>query len=257
MTELLILGGVLVLYMTLLFIVSCVLKNNGVADVGYGIGFLVLTVSAFFMRDEHSVFSYGLLILVSVWSLRLADRIYRKNRGKPEDFRYRAWREAWGKTFYVRSYFQVYLLQGAVIALVASPVVLSILVSVPDVGVLTVCGLLMSMMGITIEAQSDRQLDRFLGNPNRTGRIMKTGLWRYSRHPNYFGESLMWIGVGVATCTVVPYPLMSIVSPALITFLLLKVSGVPLLEKRWEGDPEWESYKRITSVFIPLPQRTE
>lgn len=249
-------GVVLFVYMSMLFVLSLYLKNNGVADIGYGIGFLVLGLTGYLATDTPSTEGVVLLVLVLVWSLRLATRIFRKNRGKPEDFRYKQWRDAWGSTFVVRSFFQVYMLQGLIIGIIASPVVLTILSGERGSQSLFVLGVVISFLGLCLETLSDAQLDRFLANTSRTKRIMSEGLWHYSRHPNYFGESLVWIGVGIATITTQPFWVMSILSPCLITFLLLRVSGVPLLEKRWEGDPEWEAYKEKTSVFIPLPPRS-
>jgi steroid 5-alpha reductase family enzyme len=248
--------GVLFLYMCGLFVLSVRSKNNGVADVGYGIGFLTVVTTSAVLSPDMGIVEWALILLVLAWSLRLATRIYRKNKGKPEDFRYRAWREAWGRSFLVRSFFQVYMLQGCVIALIASPIVLTLLERSEGNGILAALGLTISVIGLVFEAISDAQLDRFLHTEGRTERIMKSGLWRYSRHPNYFGESLVWIGVGIATITFHSYPVMSALSPFLILFLLLKVSGVPMLEKKWTGDPEWEDYKAKTSVFIPFPPHT-
>lgn len=251
--DIIFVGGVLFLYMCGLFVLSVKSNNNGVADVGYGIGFLTVVMTSAVLSPHMGIIEWALSLFVFAWSLRLALRIYRKNRGKPEDFRYRAWREAWGRSFFVRSFFQVYLLQGCIIALIASPVVLTILEEIEGNALYATIGLLVAVMGLVFEATSDTQLDRFLRMESRTERIMKTGLWRYSRHPNYFGESLVWIGIGIATITFHSYAVMSVLSPLLILFLLLKVSGVPMLEKKWEGDPEWEDYKAKTSVFIPFP----
>lgn len=254
--TLILMGIILFVYMSMLFVLSLFLRNNGVADVGYGIGFLVLGISGYLVSDAVRTEGTLLLLLVLMWSLRLASRIFRKNKGKPEDFRYKQWRDAWGRTFVVRSFFQVYMLQGLIIGIIASPVVLSILFPESGSQGLFVLGVVVSLLGLTLEAISDAQLDRFLKDTSRTKRIMTEGLWHYSRHPNYFGESLVWIGFGIATITTQPFGVLSILSPCLITFLLLRVSGVPLLEKRWEGDPEWEAYKEKTSVFIPLPPRS-
>lgn len=254
MSGLFIVVGALLVYMTLLFAISTIVKNNGIADIGYGIGFIVCVLAAV---GVNSVQSWQLALLSSlpfVWGLRLAIRIAYKNIGKPEDFRYRAWRDAWGSTFWIRSFLQIYMLQGLVILLVGLPITLSILFPSPDVHMIYFAvGICLWVIGFIFEVVGDQQLDAFIHNPLNKGKIMMSGLWRYSRHPNYFGESLMWWGIAVAASSSIAYPMLVWISPILITFLLLKVSGVPLLEKRWEGNPEWEEYKRKTSVFIPLP----
>lgn len=237
-------------YMTFLFFLALILKNNGVADIGYGIGFLVFIYVTAYQSGVTSVMLF-LLVLVTLWAGRLALRIGRKNYGKPEDFRYKTWRDAWGSSFVVRSYLQVYVLQGLVIAVVSSAVTTTFVLGEAPVMPLLMAGLLMWATGFYFETVADAQLDSFIKNPENKGKIMQSGLWKYSRHPNYFGESLMWFGLWVAAISFTPWALLCVVSPLLITFLLLKVSGVPLLEKRWEGRADFEEYKKKTSVFIP------
>lgn len=245
---------VLWLYMSLLFITSIVRRNNGIADIGYGIGVIVVIGGAI---SEHppATSALALCVLPLVWGTRLALRIFRKNYGKPEDFRYKAWRDAWGAWFVLRSYFQIYMLQGLVIFLVALPILLTIVAPRAPIVWLVGTGLALWFFGFFFEAVGDYQLDRFLKDPAGKGHIMTEGLWRYSRHPNYFGESLMWWGIAIASSGLSAYPLLGFVSPILITYLLLYVSGVPMLEKRWADNPEWEAYKARTSVFIPLPPK--
>lgn len=255
MESLTIVLAVLGCFMALLFVVALIRRNNGIADIGYGIAFMVVTGTALLLSSNIVVGASVLALLVFVWGIRLATRIYRKNRGKPEDFRYKAWRDAWGTTFYVRSFFQIYMLQGAIAFVIALPVTLSILfprVAAP-VEMFVYAGCIVWILGFLFESVGDHQLDTFIQNPLNKGKIMTLGLWRYSRHPNYFGESLMWWGIAIVASSVSVYPVIVFVSPLLITFLLLKVSGVPMLEKRFAGNPEWEMYKVKTSVFIPLP----
>jgi steroid 5-alpha reductase family enzyme len=238
--------------MSFLFFLALLLKNNGVADVGYGIAFLVV-VYATVVQVGFEVLQLTLLLPVTVWALRLASRIYLKNKNKPEDFRYKAWRDAWGKWFAVRSYLQIYLLQGSIVAVIASPILVALLFPSASVFIsFAVVGLLLWIVGFMFESIADYQLDTFIKNPENKGKIMMSGLWQYSRHPNYFGESMMWFGLWVVAVSFTPVALFCIISPVLITLLLLKVSGVPLLEKRWEGNLEWEVYKKQTPVFFPF-----
>lgn len=257
--ELLTAAGALFAYMCVAFIVSLVRKDNGVADIAYGWGF-ALVAWVTFLLGTQSVLGFVLSAIATVWAARLSIRIYLRNHGKPEDFRYKKWREEWGSTFVLRSFLQVYLLQGLVIFLVSLPVALTNLYAgsvASEFVALAGAGIFMWLVGFYFEAVGDYQLARFLGKPENKGKVMDQGLWRYTRHPNYFGESLMWWGIAVASSAAflsahAGLALVSFVSPLLITFLLLKVSGVPMLEARFAGNPEWEAYKSRTSVFIPM-----
>lgn len=257
MIELLLPALFLFAYASGLFFSALAVKNNGLADVGYGGAFMVVVLSTMVLNIERaSAYALALSALVCIWGIRLGVRIYRKNRGKPEDFRYRNWRESWGKWFVMRSYLQIYLLQASIAFIIALPVTLALLapVSVPNIGLFW-SGIVMWCVGFYFEVQGDRQLDRFLADPESKGHIMKTGLWRYTRHPNYFGESTMWWGIALASFGASSAGAIVFISPLLITFLLLFVSGVPMLERRFAGNSEWEAYKARTSVFLPLPPR--
>ena len=133
--------------------------------------------------------------MVSIWGLRLAWHIYARHRGKPEDFRYMAWRREWGKWFYVRSYVQVYLLQGALLFLVALPVLMINRQPAIALSLVSGVGVGVWLFGFLFEAAADAQLARFTRDPNNRGKILQTGLWRYTRHPNYFGEVVQWWGI--------------------------------------------------------------
>lgn len=246
-------------YVTIGYCISLVTKNNGLADVMYGPGIFLISLSTYILAPQPGVGATFILGAIFLWATRLALRIYKKNKGKPEDFRYKTWRDSWGKTFYLRSYFQIYLLQGIIMICVAVPAIVVSLFPTQSISPLLFVGLFIWVCGFICEAIADYQLDSFIaaikGGDTSRGTIMRYGLWKYSRHPNYFGESLQWWGLSLAAFSVSTIPLIPFVSPILITFLLLKVSGVPLLEKHFEGNPEWEVYKTKTSVFIPLPPK--
>lgn len=248
--------GALAAYMSALFVVSIIAKNNGVADIGYGGAVLIAVASMALVAPPLTTASFVVCLLVALWALRLGIRIYIKNFGKPEDFRYRAWRESWGRFFFVRSFLQIYMLQGAVAFIIALPILLSLAFPERIIWAVYFLGVALWCIGFIFESIADLQLDRFIKNPQNKGSIMTVGLWRFSRHPNYFGESLMWWGLAVACVGLTSTFALGFLSPILITFLLLKVSGVPMLEKRWEGNPAWEEYKARTSVFIPLPPKS-
>lgn len=250
--------GVLILlllaFMSFWFVVSLIQKRNDVADVAWGLGFVFMTWSSFALSADSGMRGLLVGILVSIWGLRLAWHIHRRNKGKGEDYRYLAWRKEWGKWFYVRSYLQVYLLQGTLLFLVVLPVVLINNNAGAELGLLDALGAAVWLVGFYFEAVGDAQLARFIKDPTNKGKLMQSGLWAYTRHPNYFGEVTQWWGIWLIALSV-PLGWFSIIGPLTITFLILKVSGVPMLEKKMAENPEFAEYKRRVSVFIPLPPR--
>ena len=252
----------LFVYMSALYLLALKKRDNSVADIGYGLGFIVALLPAYFYQLSAQlalplasstlslVMAFLPLLMVTLWGARLALRIYLKNKGKPEDFRYAAWRAEW-KWFRLRSYLQIFMLQGAIIFIVVFPALLLSSESVYWMPLL-VLGLLVWAKGFFYEVLGDWQLDRFLKEPESRGKLMTRGLWKYTRHPNYFGESLMWWGIWILSLSAHPALWQyTIWSPVLITFLLLKVSGIPLLEARMSKHPDWPEYVRKTSAVIP------
>lgn len=250
MTYFLTLAAVLFVYMSLWFVVSLYKKRNDVADVAWGLGFVLLAWVALFLSEESDL--RGLLagVLVSIWGLRLAWHIQARHRGKGEDYRYLLWRQTWGKWFYLRSYFQVYLLQGALLFAVSAPVLLINQSSGPALNLLDFLGLAVWLIGFIFESVGDAQLARFLKDPANKGKLMREGLWRYTRHPNYFGEVTQWWGLWLIALSV-PYGWVGIIGPLTITILILKVSGIPLLENKMADHSDFAEYKRKTNMFIP------
>jgi steroid 5-alpha reductase family enzyme len=240
-------------YMTVWFLISIIQKRNDIADVAWGMGFILLAWVSFFLSDTFPLRGLMVNILVSVWGIRLAWHIYRRNKGKTEDYRYLAWRKEWGRWFLIRSYLQVYLLQGVFLFLIIQPVLL-INTSIEAIGLLDVFGALVWLIGFYFESVGDSQLKQFVSNPTNKGKVMDQGLWRYTRHPNYFGEVTMWWGIFIFALSV-SGGYYTIVGPLTITCLILFVSGVPLLEKKYAGRPDFEEYKKRTSVFFPLPPK--
>jgi len=242
-------------YMTLWFVVALIKRDNSVADIAWGLGFVVVAAYTFFFRRTSLFLPVLASSLVAVWGLRLSFHIFRRNRNKGEDPRYAAWRAKWGRAFVWRSYFQVFLLQGLFMLVIALP---AILVNTTRWGVppgargrtIWAAGLFVWTAGFLFEAVGDAQLARFKRDPVNKGKIMDRGLWRYTRHPNYFGESLMWWGIFLIALEV-PYGWATVASPVLITFLLVRVSGIPLLERRYAGNAEFQAYARRTSAFAP------
>jgi steroid 5-alpha reductase family enzyme len=243
-------AAVVWLYMSLWFLVALVRKDNSLADVAWGLGFVLLAGLTLFRGDVLRPRPLLVSCLVLVWGVRLAVHIFRRNRERGEDPRYAAWRKSWGPWFVPRSYLQVFLLQGAFLLVVSSPVLFVNAVSGPGLGALDTAGAAIWLSGFVLETVADAELARFKRNPSNKGRIMTEGLWKYSRHPNYFGEAVMWWGIFVIAVSVRgAWP--TIVGPILITVLLTRVSGVPMLERKYAGNPEFAAYARRTSAFFP------
>jgi steroid 5-alpha reductase family enzyme len=225
-------------------------KDNSIVDVAYGGAFIAAVTAAAIVSGTGHLRQYLVAAMVAIWGLRLIAHLYIRGRGRGEDFRYRKWREEWGKAFLVRSFFQIYVLQGVVVLIVASPALAIMALPGKNIGILDLAGLTVWMLGFTFETVGDRQLLVFKRDPSNKGRIITSGLWRYSRHPNYFGECTLWWGIFLVGLNS-PGALWTIVSPLTINLLLLYVSGIPMLEKKYEGDAAFEEYKRRTSPLIP------
>ena len=240
--------------MSFWFIISIFKKRNDIADIAWGLGFVLMTWISFFLSDQSGIRSILVGFLVSIWGLRLASHIYFRNKNKTEDYRYLAWRKEWGSWFYIRSYFQVYILQGLFLFLIILPVLIINRNIGQNINILDIFGILVWLLGFYFEAVGDAQLSKFIKNPANKGKLMQNGLWAYTRHPNYFGEVTQWWGIWLIALNV-PIGWFSIIGPVTITILILKVSGIPLLEKKMEENPEFEEYKKRTSIFIPLPPK--
>ncbi len=257
-TILLLTFGVIWAFVTSLFIISLFLKRNDIADIAWGPGIALAAWSSWVIAGQpFTLTTLVVLGLVSIWAARLGIRIFLKNSKKGEDPRYARWREAWGRTFYVRSYLQVYLLQGFLMVVVGYSAVHASLysIAVPEALTYIVFGGAIWLVGFFFEVVGDWQLDRFITNPLNKGRLMRYGLWAYSRHPNYFGEITMWWGIWLIVLPL-PLSLLALISPVTITLLICFVSGIPLLEASLAKHPEFAEYKRTTSVLIPWRQKT-
>jgi len=241
-------------YMTGWFLLALWRKRNDIADIAWGLGFVLISLIMLFKNPyERSTLVFFLVLL---WGLRLAIHIYLRNRGKKEDFRYKKWREEWGKYFLIRTYLQVFLLQGFFMLLISLPIIaVGSGNKNSGLGFIDIVGIFIWLTGFYFETVGDWQLNRFKSDPKNKGKVMKEGLWRYTRHPNYFGEVTQWWGIFLISLSV-PYWHISIVGPSTISVLILFVSGIPMLEKKYLGNKEFEEYKAKTSAFFPLPSKS-
>lgn len=245
---------VIFLYAISWFVLAVLRDRNDVADIAWGGGFVLAAITANIVGGTQDPRSTLIITLVIIWGFRLMLHISIRNHGKPEDHRYRAWREDWGDSFLVRSFLQVFLLQGFLLLIISLPVTYAITNMGPRIGIPGAIGCFVWLIGFLFEAVGDYQLLHFKKDPANKGRIMKYGLWRFTRHPNYFGEVTLWWGIFLI-CLPVPGSLWTVVGPLTITWLILRVSGTPLLEKRYIDNPEYADYIKKTSPFFPLPPK--
>ena len=238
-------------YMLIWFIVSLALKRNDVADVAWGGGFIVAALAALVSRGMATDRALLVSALVFIWGLRLSLHIGLRNFRKGEDARYRKWREEWGRHATLRSFFQIYILQGVLLLVISLPVIRSITSPDSAFGLMDLLGAAVWVIGFLFEAISDWQLMQFSKDRANKGKVITTGLWRYSRHPNYFGEVTLWWGVFLLALAA-PGGWMTVIGPITITGLILGVSGIPMLEKKYEGNAAFDEYRRRTSAFFPL-----
>jgi len=243
------------LYMLFMFFAALFKKDNSIVDIAWGGGFILVAVLTFFLNGDRSLRSLIVTCLVVIWGSRLALYIFIRHRGKGEDFRYAKWRKEWGQWFILRSFFQIFMLQGLLLLIISYSVILVNHSPKESLTVLDYVGVLVWLIGFFFEAVGDYQLSKFKKSPENKGRIMKYGLWRCTRHPNYFGESVMWWGIFLIALSV-RYGWTAVISPLVITFLLLRVSGVIMLEKKYKENDEYAEYVRETNAFLPwLPKK--
>lgn len=253
--DLLYLALLIFAYAHIWFLISLILRRNDVADIAWGLGYLL--VAGYFMAtrplSETAWWVYG---ATALWALRLAGHISLRTLRKKEDFRYLQWRNEWGRSFYRRSWLQVYMLQAAILLVVAAPLVIAGWSPVSDTGFWPGFwrgfGAGVWLAGFLLETIADHQLARFLKTRKNPEDILQTGVWKKIRHPNYTGEILVWWGLFFMVLAS-PYGWAAVISPLTITYLLARVSGVPMLEKRYQGNAAYEEYKRRAGALWPKP----
>ncbi len=237
----------------LLWLVSLRNRDVSIVDIFWGLGVAGVVDIAAWLGQSGGARTSAVLFLVNLWGLRLAAHIWARHKG--EDHRYAAMRQKFGKKWWWLSLIQVFLLQAILIWFVPAPLVAAVLYARMPMGVLDYAGIVVAAAALMFESLADFQLAAFRADPGSQGKVMDRGLWGWSRHPNYFGEALMWwgyfaIGFGAS------HQWWLVLSPVLITFLLLQVSGVTLMEEKMdERRPGYAEYKRRVSAFVPWPQK--
>ena len=246
------LGLVILGFMSLLWLIGLALKDSSIVDIFWGTGFVIVTWAAFLLTpDGLEARKWLISILVTIWGLRLSLHILLRNWGKGEDFRYQVWRKEAGAAWWWRSFFKVNLLQGVIMWIVAAPLLAAQISAQPDRLIwLETLAIPVWMIGFFFEAVGDWQLTRFKKDPANKGKVLSSGVWRYTRHPNYFGDSTQWWAYYLIAVAAGGW--WTIFSPIIMTTLLLRVSGAALLEKTLKDErPGYKEYIETTSEFIP------
>jgi steroid 5-alpha reductase family enzyme len=239
---------------TVLWLVSLPLRNASIVDMWWGPAFVLAGGVYASARPELGARGIAVLAVVTAWALRLAWHIGRRNVGHGEDPRYALWRQQNGASWWWFSWVKVFFLQATIAWIVSWPIGAAIAPSPAFPSVFDVAGLTIAVGGFLFETEADAQLRRFKQTAPK-GAICDVGLWRYSRHPNYFGESVVWWGLFLVAAGT-PSGWTTVVSPCIMTWLLLKVSGVAMLERGLTSTkPGYAEYVRRTSAFVPMMPR--
>lgn len=243
--------GIIILYVSIIWLLSVYLKDASIVDIFWGLGFVLV---AWFYDSQtpagDPVRKQLITILTTIWGLRLFFYLLWRNWGEPEDYRYQNFRQKYGpERYWWFSYFQVFLLQGLLIWLISAPL-LGAQISGGQLNQLDYMAIVIWLIGIVFEAGSDWQLSRFKRDPSNVGKLLTSGFWKYTRHPNYFGDAAVWWGFGLmslAAGSIAP-----VLGALLMTGLIIQVSGVAMLERSLsKKKPGYEKYAAQTSPFIP------
>ena len=245
-------SSIILILVTLLWIWSVFIKNVSIVDIFWGLGFVVVNTFYVFMSGELNARKIVILTLVCIWGFRLAIYLAIRNIGKGEDFRYQEFRQNYGpKRYWWFSYFQTFLLQGILIMIISLPLLgINYNNSNGNLQILDYLGISIWIIGFTFETVGDFQLSNFKRDSKNKGKILHTGLWKYTRHPNYFGDSAVWWAYGIFSIAAGSY--WQAIGAVIMTLLILKISGVSLLEKTLkETKPLYKEYIQKTSSFFP------
>jgi steroid 5-alpha reductase family enzyme len=251
--ELLASLAALIFYMSMWWLVGKRRNRLDTVDAAWGGGYVIVALVAILYRQNVRTELIGLLVLL--WGLRLAIHIWQRSGLKGPDPRYDTLSAKWNKQyFWLRAYFSIFLTQGLLIFVIGLPISLAGGEAVRIPAWLAIVGTALWLGGFVTEAAADSQLNKFTGLPTNKGKVLQTGLWRYSRHPNYFGELVQWWAIGILALGS-KLSWLGLIGPLVLSLLIIFVSGIPSIEKRRLKNPEYQDYKRKTSPLIPLPRR--
>ncbi|CAN5722676.1 DUF1295 domain-containing protein [soil metagenome] len=249
-------AAVLVVLMVLTWVVSLLAHDASIVDIVWGLAFVLVAVAVALAADGSGSRRTLLAVMVAVWGLRLSGYLAWRNLGHGEDYRYRAMRKKYGERFGLISLVVVFGLQGVLAWVVSLPVQLAVSADNPaGLGPLALVGVALWLVGLFFETVGDAQLARFKADSANEGQVMDQGLWRLTRHPNYFGDFCVWWGIFAVAAETGPGR-WGVIGPLVMSFLLLRVSGVAMLEKTiGKRRPGYEAYVARTSAFFPRPPK--
>lgn len=239
-------GLIVFVYMVLWFLLSHWKKDYSLVDIAWGLGFVVLAIWTHLSHLELGG-NILFLLMIALWGSRLAIYLFLRNLRQGEDWRYAKMKADWGSKIAVHAFFKIFMLQGILMWIIALPIMqIQFQASYP----FQIAGFILWFFGFLWESIADWQLFQFKKQPSNKGKIMTTGLWRYSRHPNYFGEIVLWWGIFIFT---IPYSdtWLILLSPLTISWLLIRVSGVPMLERKYKNNPAYQEYIQNTNALLP------
>lgn len=245
--------GVVSAYFTLWFLVASKKNRTDYVDVAWGGGFLAILATSWLLTRDEGVQTANLIIVacVALWAARIIYHLGKRNFTKKEDDpRYLKIKSKWSDNIALQTYIKIFLFQGLLVWLISLPVIASWDVQVGDDLTGIYIGLVVWGIGFLFESIGDRQLRVFISDPKNKGKIMTGGLWRYSRHPNYFGEVTQWWGIWLMSLYLNPV-WWSVIGPLTITYLIVFLSGIPLQERRYAANNAYQRYKKRTSALIP------
>ncbi len=254
-TALVVAAGAVAAVMAITWLASLVRRDASLVDRAWGLGFVTVAVAVRVAVDGHATRQWLLVGMTALWGLRLSAYLTWRNWGRGEDFRYQAMRRHHGARFWWLSLVTVFAGQGVLMWVVALPVTLGQVSDQPGIGALAIVGVVLWALGLAFETVGDAQLARFKADPENAGQVMDRGFWRYTRHPNYFGDACVWWGIALVAAEH-GVGAIGIVGAVVMTVLLRRVSGVPLLERSMaKRRPGYAEYVARTSAFIPRPPK--
>jgi len=239
-------------WMLLFWLCSVPVRNVAIVDIAWGLGFVLVAIVSALLPSSESVNQWLMPVMVAIWGCSLSGYLAWRNYGKPEDKRYRAMRDHRGKAFVYSSLWIVFGLQTVLLWILALPVQMGIFQTDPGWHLFHLVGIILWLVGFLFETIGDYQLARFLCDPDSRGKVMDRGLWKYTRHPNYFGDFLVWWGIYFVSLAGAAGNWWTVIGPLLISFLLMRISGVPMLEQNLRlSRPGYAEYARSTNSFFP------
>ena len=240
------------LIVSVLFVISLWIKKADIIDIYWGPAFLLSSLIILFINQSYSLPSFVIIFVLGLWSIRLGSHLYSRNIGQSEDIRYTKIRSKYGNL----GLFMInYVVQATLIPIISLPIIIVVVSNLNELNFVSYAAIILALIGIVIEALADSQLKQFKSHKNNKNKVMNLGLWNYSRHPNYFGNSIMWWGIGLY-CFSISFNFITLISPIIMTYLLIKVSGISMLENQIKHTKDgYEEYIKTTSAFIILPKK--